>query len=121
MPQPLLQAAGPAVGVLRRAPLDSRKGIVELLGQGAGLEVVDGIDLIAVGQLADGADDRGGTDAHGLLQRAVLRRLKQLVHRDEALLGGRPPIPQKLEAGPAGNARQDRSGEHGRDDLAARF
>ena len=34
VPQPLLQAAGPAVGVLRRAPLDSRKGIVELLGQG---------------------------------------------------------------------------------------
>ena len=59
------------MGIGLRAPLDPGEGVVQLLCQRAGLEVVDGIRLALVGQLADGTDDGGGADAHGLLQRSI--------------------------------------------------
>ena len=55
------------MGIGLRAPLDPGEGVIQLLCQRAGLEVVDGICLAFVGQFTDGADDGGGADAHGLL------------------------------------------------------
>ena len=82
------------------------------------MEVVDGICLAFVGQFTDGADDGGGADAHGLLQRSIGGGLKQLVDRDEPFLYGHPPILKQLEAGAAGDAGEDGPGQHGGDDPA---
>ena len=95
------------MGIGLRAPLDPGEGVIQLLCQRAGLEVVDGICLAFVGQFTDGADDGGGADAHGLLQRSIGGGLKQLVDGDEPFLYGHTPILKQLEAGAAGDAGED--------------
>ena len=69
--------AGPGEGVGLGAPLDAGEFVVELLGKGADLVVIDLIFLVAPGQLADGRDDGRRADAPGFLQRAAFRRLER--------------------------------------------
>ena len=81
----LSDLAGPAEGVGFGAPLDAGEFVVELLGKGADLVVVDLVFLVAPGQFADGRDDGRRADAPCFLQRAAFRRLEQLVDAQQPL------------------------------------
>ena len=72
---------GPAVRIGHAAPLDAGELIVQALGDGADLVAADGDLLVALGQLADGRDHRGGAGAPGLLQSAVLSGLEKFLDR----------------------------------------
>ena len=69
----------PAELILDLAPLDTREGIVQMLGDLADFAAVYGVLLVLVAQLTDGRDYSGRTGAPGLLQSAVLHGLSQFV------------------------------------------
>src|SRR5678816_3414464 len=82
----------PSVRVRRGAVLDTHDGVVQLLREGTGAASVDGDPFVLVGQLAHGRDDRRGAGGPGLLERAAVRRVDDLVDGDGPLRYPRAPV-----------------------------
>ena len=76
----------------------------------------DVVILALVAQLADRRDDGGGAGAPGLLERAVLGGLSELVDGELALLDLVAPVSEQFDAGLSRDAGQDTAGELRRDD-----
>ena len=109
----------PAAGVRDPAPLDAGEGVVQVLGHGADLVIVDGEDLVVHHQVADGGDHGGGAAAPGFLQRAAAAGVLQLFRAEEPLADFVALVLQKLDAALAGDAGEDGAGEGGGHDLVA--
>ena len=105
----LLNRNSPAQLVRNLAPLNTGQGIIQLVRNLADFAVVDISDIALVAQLADRRDDRSGTGAEYLFQLAFLGCLHDISDR-QALLGYRnTPVLEQVDAGAAGDARQNRT------------
>src|SRR5699024_9564640 len=111
-----VQLHDPAEIVLQLAILDAGECIVELLGDGADLAVVDDELLAVPAQRAHRGNHGGGAGAEGLVEAAGVGGVEDLLNVDTALLGLIAEVFGQLEDGIAGDAGEDGAVEHRGDD-----
>ena len=97
----------PAELIRDLAPLDACEGVIQLLSYLADLVIIDGVDLIVNNKVADGGDNGGSAAAPRLFKSAVLAGGLQLFKAEQALCHLIAAAFKKLDAGFAGDARQD--------------
>ena len=106
------------MGVGDAAPLEVGEVGVELEAQLADLVAVDGLDVAAVVEDADGGDDGGGAGAEDLLHLALLTVGHQVVDGELLLADGVAPLPEDGEHGVPGDAGEDGALAGGGPDFA---
>ena len=76
----LFNQVGPAVFIVKLAPLNTRKGIVKVVGDLADFAVVYYVLNVLVAKLAYRGDNRRSAAAPSLFELAVFKRLAQLLN-----------------------------------------
>ena len=105
----------PAEQIFTIAILNSRQRIIEILRQLADLAAGNGNLAILPSKATHRRDDSRRAGAERLFQRAVIRRVKDILHRNAALVHGDSLVLGQLDDGVAGDAAENRTEQRRRD------